>query len=67
MSDLDPNESDSEKRPSIVVDSDIIYMEVKGGEGEDIEDVEDVFERRFQETIESVQKNIEKVQDKTFR
>lgn len=67
MSDVDPNESDSEKRASIVVDSDIIYMEVKGAEGETLEDVDEVFERRFQNTIESVQENIEKVQDKTFR
>lgn len=67
MSDVDPNESDSEKRASIVVDSDIIYMEVKGAEGETLEDVDEVFERRFQNTIESVQENLEKVQDKTFR
>lgn len=67
MSEVDPNESDSEKRPSIVVDSDIVYMEVNGAEGETVEDVEEVFERKFKDTLEQVQENIEQVQDKTFR
>lgn len=67
MSEVNPNESDSEKRPSIVVDSDIVYMEVNGAEGETVEDIEEVFDRKFEQTLESVQENIEKIQDKTFR
>ena len=67
MSDLNQQESDSEKRPSIEADSELFYMKVVGAEGETTEDIKQIFDEEFEKSLESVQENIEKIEDKTFR
>ena len=67
MSDVNQQETDSEKRPIIEADSDLFYMKVVGAEGETTKDVKKVFDEEFKKSLESVQENIEKIEDRTFR
>lgn len=66
MTDPDPKESDSQKRPSIEVNSPILSLVVVGSEGETIEDIEPVYEKQLQKTAKKIEQLANEVDDKTY-